>query len=110
MELVRDEHDRRAPLLEAPQDLLEFLHALGRQHGRGLVKDQHPGSAPEGADDLDLLLAAQFSPSRQCTSPCRTVRLTRSFARTPGNRFVISVSSMAGARSGDCVPATPASS
>ena len=28
MELVRDEHDRRAPLLEAPQDLLELLHAL----------------------------------------------------------------------------------
>src|SRR6266566_5144206 len=42
-------------------------------------------------------LPAPFSPSRQCTSPCRTVRLTRSFARTPGNRFVISVSSMAGA-------------
>src|SRR6516225_9338835 len=55
-------------------------------------------------------LPAPFSPSRQCTSPCRTVTLTRSFARTPGNRFVMSVSSMAGARPGDCVPATPASS
>ena len=59
VQLVRDEHDGRALILEAPQDLLEFLHALRGEHGRGLVEDQHPGSAPEGADDLDLLLAAQ---------------------------------------------------
>src|SRR5215471_9621234 len=55
-------------------------------------------------------LPAPFSPSRQSTSPCRTVTLTRSLARTPGNRFVMLTSSMAGTRSGDCVPATPAPS
>src|SRR5258708_19332811 len=55
-------------------------------------------------------LPAPFSPSRQCTSPWRTVRLTRSFASTPGNRLVMSISSIAGTGSGDCLPATPASS
>src|SRR5215471_2613814 len=52
-------------------------------------------------------LPAPFSPSRQSTSPCRTVTLTRSLAMTPGNCFVMLTSSMAGTRSGDCVPATP---
>src|SRR5690348_11690338 len=55
-------------------------------------------------------LPAPFSPRRQCTSPCCTVTLTRSLAKTPGNRFVMLTSSIAGTRTGDCVPATPASS
>src|SRR5271166_3054839 len=55
-------------------------------------------------------LPAPFSPRRQCTSPWRTVKLTRSFASTPGNRFVMSISSIAGIRSGDWLPAIAASS
>jgi len=56
MELVRDEDDRQALLLEMHEDCLEILDALRRQHGRGLVKDEHLGTLPEGLDDLDLLL------------------------------------------------------
>ena len=41
-------------------------------------------------------LPAPFSPSRQCTSPRRRVRSTRSFASTPGNAFVIPTSSTIG--------------
>ena len=39
---------------------------------------------------------APFSPSRQCTSPRRSVRSIRSFASTPGNPFVIPASSTIG--------------
>src|SRR5439155_16376834 len=42
-------------------------------------------------------LPAPFSPSRQCTSPCRAASETSSFATTPGNRFVMPSSSTAGA-------------
>ena len=41
-------------------------------------------------------LPAPFSPSRQCTSPRRSVRSMRSFASTPGNAFVIPASSTIG--------------
>src|SRR5581483_3918857 len=41
-------------------------------------------------------LPAPFSPSRQCTSPPRSARSTRSFASTPGNAFVIPRSSTIG--------------
>src|SRR5581483_316944 len=42
-------------------------------------------------------LPAPFSPSRQCTSPRSTVSEMWSLASTPGNAFVISISSTAGA-------------
>ena len=42
-------------------------------------------------------LPAPFSPSRQCTSPCRAASEMSSFARTPGNRLVMPSSSTAGA-------------
>src|ERR1043166_3233947 len=37
-----------------------------------------------------VLLPAPFSPSRACTSPAAASKSTRSFARTPGKRLVIS--------------------
>src|ERR671934_2756562 len=36
-----------------------------------------------------VLLPAPFSPSRACTSPAAASKSTRSFATTPGKRFVI---------------------
>src|SRR5919199_1058350 len=36
-----------------------------------------------------VLFPAPFSPSRACTSPTAASKSTRSFASTPGNRFVI---------------------
>src|SRR5919198_503138 len=36
-----------------------------------------------------VLLPAPFSPSSACTSPSAASKSTRSFATTPGNRFVI---------------------
>src|SRR5437016_1186907 len=36
-----------------------------------------------------VLLPAPFSPSRACTSPVAASKSTRSFASTPGKRFVI---------------------
>src|SRR5438105_8203389 len=36
-----------------------------------------------------VLLPAPFSPSSACTSPAAASKSTRSFARTPGKRFVI---------------------
>ena len=45
---------------------------------------------------ISVDLPAPFSPSRQCTSPRRRVRLTRSLASTPGNALEISASSTIG--------------
>src|SRR5437868_15346848 len=41
-------------------------------------------------------LPAPFSPSRACTSPRASSKSTPSFATTPGNRFVIALSSRRG--------------
>src|SRR4249919_117349 len=38
---------------------------------------------------ISVVLPAPFSPSSACTSPTAASKSTRSFARTPGNRFVI---------------------
>src|SRR6185312_12923105 len=46
---------------------------------------------------ISVDLPAPFSPSRQCTSPGRITRSMWSFARTPGNAFVMPISSTAGA-------------
>src|SRR5581483_138571 len=46
---------------------------------------------------ISVDLPAPFSPSRQCTSPPRSARSIRSFARTPGNDFVMPRSSTSGA-------------
>ena len=45
---------------------------------------------------MSVDLPAPFSPSRQCTSPRRTLSEMRSLARTPGNAFVIPTRSTAG--------------
>ena len=45
---------------------------------------------------ISVDLPAPFSPSRQCTSPDQSFRSTASFASTPGNAFVIPVSSTIG--------------
>src|SRR3954470_10492779 len=44
---------------------------------------------------ISVDLPAPFSPSSACTSPGRSSKSTRSLARTPGNRFVIPLSSSA---------------
>src|SRR4249919_1062626 len=38
---------------------------------------------------ISVVLPAPFSPSSACTSPAAASKSTRSFARTPGNSFVI---------------------
>src|ERR671935_1065249 len=43
-----------------------------------------------------VVLPAPFSPSSACTSPCAASKSTCSFARTPGNCFVIPRSATAG--------------
>src|SRR5581483_9282852 len=45
---------------------------------------------------ISVDLPAPFSPSRACTSPCSTSRSTWSLASTPGNCFVIPLSSRTG--------------
>src|SRR5207247_8419450 len=56
-----------------------------------------------------VLLPAPFSPSRACTSPTAASKSTRSFASTPGKRFVIPRSATA-ARGGAAVACTTVSS
>jgi len=56
---VTDE-DERVPLVAEPdEDMSELLDALGREHARGLVKDEHLRITPERLDDLDLLLLSE---------------------------------------------------
>lgn len=55
-QLVRDEHDRLPVRLQLRHDAEQLVGLLGRQHGGGLVEDQHLGVADEGLDDLDALL------------------------------------------------------
>ena len=57
-ELVGDEDDRLAGLLELAHDLHQLVGLLGRQDRGRLVEDQHLGVAREGLDDLDPLLDA----------------------------------------------------
>ena len=55
-ELVRDEDDRPAVGSQLPHDPEQVLGFIWREHGRGLVQDQHAGLAQERLDDLDSLL------------------------------------------------------
>src|SRR5919198_1051289 len=48
-----------------------------------------------------VVLPAPFSPSKACTSPAAASKSTRSFATTPGNRFVIPRSATAGPTAGE---------
>src|SRR5918912_1730259 len=50
---------------------------------------------------ISVVLPAPFSPSSACTSPRRTSKSTWSFARTPGNCFVIPRTSRTGRSSTD---------
>ena len=59
VQLVRDEDDRLALLLQPGQHLRQLGDALRRQHRRRLVEDQHARAAPERLDDLHLLLVAE---------------------------------------------------
>src|SRR5918911_3414336 len=51
-----------------------------------------------------VLFPAPFSPSRACTSPAAASKSTRSFARTPGKRFVIPCIETAGAGGAPSAP------
>ena len=59
VELVRDEDDRLALLLEPAEHLRQLGDALRGQHRGRLVEDQDARAAPERLDDLDLLLVAE---------------------------------------------------
>src|SRR5919204_1974397 len=48
-----------------------------------------------------VVLPAPFPPSRACPSPAAASKSTRSFATTPGNRFVIPRSATAGPTAGE---------
>ena len=56
VQLVADEDDRRALLLEALDDPEQLARLLRGQHGRRLVEDQDLGAAVERLQDLDALL------------------------------------------------------
>ena len=56
VQLVADEDDRRALLLEALDDPEQLARLLRGQHGGRLVEDQDLGAAVEGLQDLDALL------------------------------------------------------
>ena len=58
LELVRDEDDRRAAVLELPDDPEQVLGLRRGQHGGGLVEDQHGRLPDQCLDDLDPLLDA----------------------------------------------------
>ncbi len=57
-QLMGDQHDRDAALLERRQDAEELVGLLRRQHGAGLVEDQDAGAAEQYFQDLDPLLLA----------------------------------------------------
>src|SRR5262249_57624606 len=58
-----------------------------------------------------VVLPAPFSPSSACTSPAAASKSTRSFATTPGNRFVTprsaTADSMAGVVGGEVLSTSP---
>ena len=58
VQLVADEDDRRAALLQALDDSEQLARLLRRQHGGRLVEDQDVGAAVERLQDLDALLPA----------------------------------------------------
>ena len=57
-QLVGDEDDRLAGLLELAHDLHQLVGLLGRQHRGRLVEDQHLRVTRQRLDDLDPLLDA----------------------------------------------------
>ena len=57
-QLVGDQHDGDAALLQRRQDAEELVGLLRRQHGAGLVQDQDPGAAEQHLQDFDALLLA----------------------------------------------------
>ena len=59
VQLVGDEDDRLALLLEPAEHLRQLGDALRREHRGRLVEDQDARAAPERLDDLDLLLVAE---------------------------------------------------
>ena len=62
VELVRDEDDRLALLLERTDDLEELLRLLRGQDGRRLVEHEDLGAAIQRLQDLDALLLADRDP------------------------------------------------
>ncbi len=57
-QLVGDEDDRGARLLELAHDAHQLVGLLRGEHGGRLVEDEHPRVARERLDDLDALLHA----------------------------------------------------
>ena len=57
-QLVRDEDDRLALVLELPEDAEEVVGLGRRQHAGRLVEDQDLGAAIERLEDFDALLQA----------------------------------------------------
>ena len=57
-QLVGDEHDRGAGLLELAHDAHQLVGLLRGEHRGRLVEDEHPRVARERLDDLDALLDA----------------------------------------------------
>ena len=57
-QLVRDQHDRLALVLELLEDAEEMVGLGGRQHAGRLVEDQDFGAAIERLEDFDALLQA----------------------------------------------------
>ena len=62
VELVRDEDERVALLLELPEVREERVHLLRHQHRRRLVEDDHLGAAVEDLEDLHPLALADAEP------------------------------------------------
>lgn len=58
LELVGDDEDGLAALLEPAQHLEQVRDLLRREHGRGLVQDEDLRLAVEGLEDLHALLGA----------------------------------------------------
>lgn len=69
--LVQNEDDRNAALLQPPHAGEQCLDAGRRQHRRGLVQDQHLCVGDQGARDLDALLGF----NRQVANAPRRIHL-----------------------------------
>jgi len=59
-QLVGDEDDPLARLLQPVDDLEELFHLLRGEYGRGLVEDDDLGVTEQNLDDLDPLLDADW--------------------------------------------------
>ena len=89
VELVGDEHDRRALRLQLAQDPEEVLRLLRGQHRGRLVEHEHLGAPEQRAEDLHALLGADAEVLDLGVGVDREAEPLGELARATGRRLVV---------------------